>query len=47
MPHMIDNDEKQHSYFIMSKDWDSLSRKEKKDAAQSTLEMLEQKKRLE
>ena len=28
----------------MSKDWDSLSRKEKKDAAQSTLEMLEQKK---
>ena len=29
----------------MSKDWDSLSRKEKKDAAQSTLEMLEQKKK--
>ena len=31
----------------MSKDWDSLSRKEKKDAAQSTLEMLEQKKKTE
>ena len=31
----------------MSKDWDSLSRKEKKDAAQRTLEMLEQKKKSE
>jgi len=31
----------------MSKDWDSLSRKEKKDAAQKTLEMLEQKKKTE
>ena len=31
----------------MSKDWDSLSRKEKKEAAQRTLEILEQKKRLE
>ena len=29
----------------MSNDWDSLSRKEKKDAAKSTLEMLEQKKK--
>ena len=29
----------------MSKDWDSLSRKEKKEAAQRTLEMLEQKKK--
>ena len=29
----------------MSKDWDSLSRKEKKDAAQRTLEILEQKKK--
>ena len=28
----------------MSKDWDSLSRKEKKEAAQRTLEILEQKK---
>ena len=31
----------------MSKGWDSLSRKEKKEAAQSTLEMLEQKKKSE
>ena len=31
----------------MSKDWDSLSRKEKKEVAQSTLEMLEQKKKSE
>jgi len=31
----------------MSKDWDSLSREEKKDAAQSTLEMLKQKKKTE
>ena len=31
----------------MSKDWDFLSRKEKKEAAQSTLEMLEQKKKTE
>ena len=45
MPHIIDNDDKQHIYFIMSNDWGSLSRKEKKDAAQSTLEMLEQKKK--
>ena len=44
MPHMIDNDDKQHIYFIMSKDWDSLSRREKKEAAQRTLEMLQQKK---
>ena len=31
----------------MSNDWDSLSRKEKKEAAQRTLEMLEQKKKSE
>ena len=31
----------------MNNDWDSLSRKEKKDAAQRTLEMLEQKKKAE
>ena len=31
----------------MSKDWDSLSRKEKKKSAQKTLEMLEQKKKTE
>ena len=47
MPHMIDNDDKQYIYFIMIKDWDSLSKKEKKDAAQKTLEMLEQKKKTE
>ena len=31
----------------MSKDWDFLSRKEKKEAAQRTLEMLEEKKKTE
>ena len=31
----------------MSKDWEALSRKEKKEAAQRTLEMLEQKKKFE
>ena len=31
----------------MIKDWDSLSKKEKKEAAQRTLEMLEQKKKTE
>ena len=31
----------------MSKDWDSLLRKEKKEAAQRTLEILEQKKKAE